>query len=631
MSLNSNSRPWQVNRAECNGRSDESIASANDFVPGTSPVQQTGNLELCLMGSLVLGLGVIIAGITWIQASTLTKFQSTEHSYSTAVTLVAQPSPQAPDQAVDSELAAAVAPDTMQPVANVAGVAAGKLPVPQQAEQTVAMKLVRDVYESAYADAKTSEQKAALATELLTAAKDPAHKPPQQFALLIAASNLALQASNCKATMTTIDALDDRFVVDAFAMKRSAAEQWAKLPLAKQQRLEIAKALVPVAKSAVAIERYDVAVELLKLARSSAIRGRDVSLVRRIETQSRETVALKKLFAAKQAADSALVTDPTDESANETVGRYQCFVRGDWSGGLPHLAKSSHPFLQDLAERDLVDSADPVEQLSLGDRWYDVGKAESGFASNAMMRRARYWYELAQPKLTGLSQTKCEKRLTEIDQILSQPAAGFSTPEHRRSGLVFDGKSWLETTLKYDGKTPLTIETWVSTDAAVEQSIVANCHGVGLALQITSEGRWGFHIRDKSTYQGAVSDDKVQLGQRVHLAGVTDGRNIALYVNGKRQKQLGHMTSGHKVSNFRFMIGADPDFHSKPQKHFRGTIDSVHVARTALYGDDFTPRDPPRRTPSTVLLLQLDENEGAIARDHSVFQQHVRIHGAVWK
>ncbi len=208
---------------------------------------------------------------------------------------------------------------------------------------------------------------------------------------------------------------------------------------------------------------------------------------------------------------------------------------------------------------------------------------------------------------------------------------GQAAPDIRvRSGLEFDGDAWVETDLLYDGRTPLTIEVWVTPAVHDLRSIVANCHGLGVSLQMGQDGHWQFAVRDKQTYRVASSNEVARLGELAHVAGVFDGRIVRLFVNGRLQDAVGTLTSDHKVSNLRFMIGADPDFNSSPQKQFEGSIDSVHVSHAVLYESDFDPPDPLVRTPSTALLLQLDEGAGEVAADSSVHEQHATIHGAKW-
>ncbi|MBC8355690.1 MAG: hypothetical protein H8E66_27240 [Planctomycetes bacterium] len=507
----------------------------------------------------------------------------------------------------------------------------GKSPIPGQAEQAVAKALVREVYQPEYEQAETFDQKGAVAKKLLAAAKDPGNDANARYAMLDVSRVMAVQAGDADGTFAAIDEMDAYFEIDALVLKQAALQAWAKKTLKKEIRAELAKRMPPVAEEAARYERYDVALTLLQLARDTARRAGDVQFAKDAAARLKEINEIATQFAEVKRALELLAVDNSDEAANEIVGRYYCMVRGDWDGGLPLLAKSGKGALQTSAERDLS-GADPGEQqLALGDMWWELAQEEEAGIAQQLLVRAHHWYSAAAPNLSGLARAKCEKRLAETALAAASVAGVQGTLSAKsRTGLVFDGTGWIETDLKYDGKTPLTIEAWVTPAGGVGQ-IVANCHGNGLALQATATGHWGFHVRDNKTYQQGTSNDNVRIGHRTHVAGVFDGRMVRLYVNGQLQDQVGTMTSGNKVSPFHFMIGADPDFNSKPQSHFKGSIDSVHVAFADLYQRNFTPRDPPTRTPASVLLLKLDEGEGDIAKDTSARRHDAKIHGAKWK
>ncbi|MDP6554792.1 MAG: hypothetical protein QGG71_09005 [Pirellulaceae bacterium] len=508
----------------------------------------------------------------------------------------------------------------------------GRLPVPDKADLAAAKALVKELYQPEYEQAETLEQKAAVARKLLVAAQDPGNDANGRYAMLGVARIMAVQAGDADTAMRAIDILDRHFEVDALVLKQAALQAWAKMPMAKERRAELAKRIPPIAEEAVQQERYDIASSLLQLARDTARRAGTVPLAKEMATRLKEIDGIAIKFAGVQKALEVLAVDSSDEEANNVVGRYYCLERGDWNRGLPLLARSGKARLQAFAERDLSGANPGAEQLGLGDMWWELAQQEEPGVAVQLLVRAHHWYAIAAPNLSGLAKTKCEKRLAEATVAMGGVKGGRTTSNaNSGTGLEFDGTAWIETDLKYDGKTPLTIETWITPTADRLQSIVANCHGVGLSLQVGEDGKWGFFVRDNKTYQGADSNDKVRLGQRVHIVGVFDGRIVRLFVNGRLQDAVGTMTSAHKVANFRFMIGADPDFNSRPQKHFQGSIDSVHVSLAVLYQKNFTPRDPPLRTPATVLLLKLDEGEGDEAKDSSRQQRHARIHDAKWK
>ena len=50
---------------------------------------------------------------------------------------------------------------------------------------------------------------------------------------------------------------------------------------------------------------------------------------------------------------------PDDPKANEAVGRYNCFLKGDWQEGLPQLAAGADGQLKQLAETGIERTTAP--------------------------------------------------------------------------------------------------------------------------------------------------------------------------------------------------------------------------------------------------------------------------------
>jgi len=90
---------------------------------------------------------------------------------------------------------------------------------------------------------------------------------------------------------------------------------------------------------------------------------------------------------------------PDDPEANEAVGRFLCYVKGDWKGGLPLLEKAKDTELRALAARDKgVDPADSALHAALGDDWWKVASKLKGTESRNVANRAAYWWKVAYEK-----------------------------------------------------------------------------------------------------------------------------------------------------------------------------------------------------------------------------------------
>ena len=80
-----------------------------------------------------------------------------------------------------------------------------------------------------------------------------------------------------------------------------------------------------------------------------------------------------------------------DAARNLAVGRFRCFVRGDWDGGLPLLAKGSDDALRAAAERDLARPTEPAAEAPAGSGWWDAADQAKGPARDRLRARAVYW------------------------------------------------------------------------------------------------------------------------------------------------------------------------------------------------------------------------------------------------
>jgi hypothetical protein len=115
-----------------------------------------------------------------------------------------------------------------------------------------------------------------------------------------------------------------------------------------------------------------------------------------------------------------LLDNPEDGEANSTVGKYFCYEAQEWDLGIPLLMHGSDADLKALGEMEQLKPEGVAQQIELGDKWYDIGKkGRKGQPTlEGPMSRAQYWYQLAGPKITGISKDRIAKRMDEIDSLL---------------------------------------------------------------------------------------------------------------------------------------------------------------------------------------------------------------------
>lgn len=174
---------------------------------------------------------------------------------------------------------------------------------------------------------------------------------------------------------------------------------------------------------------------------------------------------------------------------------------------------------------------------------------------------------------------------------------------------------------------PLTLECWVRPEASQETSgLVAKTQGSAYGL-LTEKGLPVFLVHLGGNYVSATAAESLPLQQWSHLAGVYDGAEVRLYVNGRRVAA----TPGQgprRTNTLPLFIGADPDESASPTRSFRGWVDEVRLSRTARYREEtFAPAQRLEPDEETVLLYHLDRTLGAFVPDHSSSGAHARLTG----
>lgn len=370
------------------------------------------------------------------------------------------------------------------------------LPVPSEADQQKSRKLVEEVYQKELGKAKTAAERSALAKRLIQDAERTKNDPSGRFVLLVMARDVAGGAGDAETAFRALEELAAQFDVDALGAKADLAEDLLKQARAQTEQRAAAEKAVAVAEEALEDDHFEVANRLLKAAQAAAAKARSEDLRERIKLRLKQCQEAEKRFAEAEQARETLKTRPDDPEANLTLGKYLCFVKEDWEGGVPHLARASDPALKSLAQKELAQKepdqpASVDERIVLADGWWDL--AEKGEAGRPFRQRAGTWYRAAPNDLPqGLLRTKVQNRLEELAAL----EAGSTRP----------GSTAKKTHLKlYEG-------TW----------ILAYKKGNGRRYVIDADGgvTWGTR---RATLTGRGADLILDFGdgklERVRLAG----------------------------------------------------------------------------------------------------------------
>lgn len=347
--------------------------------------------------------------------------------------------------------------------------------VPPEAAQRQSLELIDEVFESEFRAAKTPKEKNALALQLLKQSRESQDDSAHRFVLLRLARDIAIRAGDPTTLVTNVQDIERQFEIDGLEM---LVNSLGKLRLSARS-IEAKETLVSVCNDlldrVVAEDRYDHIDAVAAIARRTATSLKNVELTRDLNKRISEVQRAAKAYAKIESAEATLAERPDDPDANLAVGRYLCFVKGDWEQGLLNLALSADAELQAVAQRELAGADDSSAQLALGDRWWKLNENETNGADDAMRRRAAHWYRLALPQLSGLAEVKAKRRI--------QIVFGKDEPINE----------WVDLIAAVDPKKHTRDGTWNKTDKTFTVTQL-NENGANLVLKNTATGSYELRV-----------------------------------------------------------------------------------------------------------------------------------------
>ena len=291
------------------------------------------------------------------------------------------------------------------------GNVAKKSPIPADTAQQEATKLIKEVYGEEYAEAKTLAAKQALAKKLLDKANENKGDMAATFVMLRLARDIATQAGDCDLAFQAIDQMVDLYEIRPLEMKVGVLTKFTTMARMLEHHVAISRKATELLDDAVQADDFRIAKQLGDLALSEARKSRDKENVDEITRRLAEVATAAKAFEETKIAEGILRKTPSDPDANLVVGKYRCFVKGDWKSGLPMLALCNDEPLKALAKKDIKGATLSEEQARIGDGWWALTEKEDKVAGRQLKERARFWYLKGQSGLSGLVKDKIEKRL----------------------------------------------------------------------------------------------------------------------------------------------------------------------------------------------------------------------------
>lgn len=216
---------------------------------------------------------------------------------------------------------------------------------------------------------------------------------------------------------------------------------------------------------------------------------------------------------------------------------------------------------------------------------------------------------------------------TEIPLRLELPAP--PRPD-RETAVVCDGDDCLAVPNGLldlpDG--PLTLECWFNAASYGDRTgLVCKTESSEYGIFV-SKGVPEFNLFLGKSYATVSSGGPIlEKGKWHHIAGVYDGEEVRLYVDGSLVSSV-KRTGSRRTNGFPLLVGADVSNRGTATSFFHGKIDDVRLSAKACYeGETFEPGRRLEAGKSTRLMLHMDGLAGPWFHDASVSSAHARLWG----
>jgi hypothetical protein len=295
-----------------------------------------------------------------------------------------------------------------------------RLAVPTALELTTANARLKSLYAQKLESAKDDTSKLTLAKEMLDQATQLDADPAGRFALNSASMNLAIAGGDIDTLLRAVDDRVGKFEVNSIRENMSALLNFGNANtnrrLADASTNTFLKRAIPVLYASCINDDYPKAVELLKLAARFRNESRTDPIPKQLNViRTKLGNAQRQYETAKESLAEYRENENNADSA-AAFGRFLCFIKGDWSQGLPLLAKGTSSDLTTIAEMDMKGATSDSEKIQFGDAWWQLSdRAQVALYRHGARERAAFWYRAALDSLPGsLDQLHVKGRLAEV-------------------------------------------------------------------------------------------------------------------------------------------------------------------------------------------------------------------------
>ena len=289
-----------------------------------------------------------------------------------------------------------------------------RVPVPDDAQVQAADAAMRDAFGDDLKRSLDPLQQRALVDSLLRSGRDSPGEPATQYVVLREAHDRAVALRDAKLAIEIVDELAKRFEIDGPGMKLEVLSKLLRAARDAPTHVHLARAGLDLAADFLDADRYDDAVKVSSMASTSAGRGQHAYFKALASNQEKQAKLLARAFSALEPQRSALEASQTDAAANLELGRFYCFLKRDFTRGLPYLQRGSDPELSRLAAMELDVKSRESGAQQLADGWWEVADTLERDEQAVARLRAKRWYLVVRPKLEGLALREVDSRLKQV-------------------------------------------------------------------------------------------------------------------------------------------------------------------------------------------------------------------------
>ena len=248
--------------------------------------------------------------------------------------------------------------------------------------------------------------------KLLDEARRCADKPTDQYVLLAAARQAALEAKDLHLSFKAVDALAAAFEVDAPVIKALAVANGGLKAETNTTTWDNCRAVLQVFDQLVAAGEYDVAAKLTVPLTQSAAGDSflKMAVARRIKDLEPLRIGKEKFVKAL----ARLKVAPDDRPANQDAGVFLCFCKGDWAAGLPMLARGTQSDIKRLAADELAGVRTSEELQQVAANWATVALKQPDAYRPKIHEHATMLYRHALADTTGLQKRAIESAIQKL-------------------------------------------------------------------------------------------------------------------------------------------------------------------------------------------------------------------------